>query len=1027
MLAAAALWLLGATVVTATGGRFSVRVWRTVDGLPDEAVLALTQTRDGYLWAGTLNGLARFDGNQFTPYDDNQTPGLKSSRIFRLFEDSQSNLWIGTDTAGIVEVKGGRVISVPPPEAKFRADRLASACEDATGAVWLYAQDGKLLHYRAGRVDVDTNDTIMPSYCRMIIAEKGGAVWKGTDFGLFTTGTNDLANRGPQMQRVGSLTSVNYLLASASGGFWCLAEGRIQKWRNGAVEKDLGAYPWDQQKAQVMCACEDREGNLVVGTLHDGVFWFNADGSYAHLTRPDKPSSDPDQDLSNNSILSLVVDREGNLWVGTNGGGLNRVKRSPFGVMKWTDNRTVQSVSEDKDGGLWVGYNGGLPPNLTNGAPGGAVNYFKDGVTNHWATNEDCFVRSVFVDRSNQLWVGTWGPWEQLQLLGGGLFTNVQKTPDFVTFWVQLGQMTMVGRVPPVSAIHQDRKGRMWFGARTDLLSLDDNGWTNWPVPHGDAPADVRAIADDAAGNVWIGTENDGLQELRAGKFVSFHKQDGLPSEHISSLYVDADGVLWVGTTGGLAWLRDGKWHQYTSGDGLYSDRLDYVIEDTRSNLWLGSNRGLIRVAKQALDQFARGLTNYVSCRAFAESDGLPNGQCTSGSQPAACLTHDGRLLFPTIRGLITLEAGAIKPNTNAPPVVIESVSVEGVRQGAQGLGVEPPRSVTFPAGREHLDIQYTSLNLGAAEKARFSYLMQGYETNWVSASSRDAIYSKLPPGNYRFMVRACNEDGVWSDAAASLAVTVLPPFWRRWWFIIVTTICLLGLIVSGVHYVSTQKLQRQLAGLRQQQALEKERARIARDIHDQLGASLTQVSLLGELVESDKESPGEVESHGRQISQTAREVSRALDEIVWTVNPSNDTLEGLVNYVCKYAQEYLAVAGLRYRLDAPPQLPATVISPEVRHNVFLAAKEAVTNVVRHAGAKSVFVRVRVEPAAFTLEIQDDGQGIANPAEKMAGSRNGLRNMSKRMEDIGGKFDIAPGAEGGTVIRLTVPLKNQTA
>jgi signal transduction histidine kinase len=436
----------------------------------------------------------------------------------------------------------------------------------------------------------------------------------------------------------------------------------------------------------------------------------------------------------------------------------------------------------------------------------------------------------------------------------------------------------------------------------------------------------------------------------------------------------------------------------------------------------------LIRVAKPALDQFARGLTNHVSCRAFSESDGLPNGQCTSGSQPAACRTRDGKLLFPTIRGLVTLAADAIKPNTNAPPVVIESVSVEGQRQGAQGLGLESPRSVTFPAGREHLDIEYTSLNLGAADKAGFSYLMQGYETNWFPAGgSRHATYSRLPPGKYHFLVRACNEDGVWSDTPASLAVTVLPPFWRTGWFLSVATICLLGLMIGGVHYASTQKLQRQLAGLRQQQALEKERARIARDIHDQLGASLTQVSLLGELVESDKESPGEVEAHGRQISQTAREVTRALDEIVWTVNPANDTLEGLVNYVCKYAQEYLAVAGLRYRLDAPPQLPAAAISPEVRHNVFLAAKEAVTNVVRHARAQSVFVRVRVEPAAFILEIQDDGRGVANPAEKMAGSRNGLRNMSKRMEEIGGQFEINPAPAGGTVIRLTVPLTEHSA
>ena len=206
---------------------------------------------------------------------------------------------------------------------------------------------------------------------------------------------------------------------------------------------------------------------------------------------------------------------------------------------------------------------------------------------------------------------------------------------------------------------------------------------------------------------------------------------------------------------------------------------------------------------------------------------------------------------------------------------------------------------------------------------------------------------------------------------------------------------------------------------LRQQEALEKERARIARDIHDQVGASLTQVSLLGEMVESDKNIPEEVEAHARQISQAARETSHALDEIVWTVNPSNDTLDGLINYICKHAQEYLSVAELRYRLEIPPQLPQKNISPEARHNVFLAAKEAVTNVVKHAQASEVWIRLSIAQNSFTLRIEDNGRGFA--PEKAAELRNGLTNMRKRMEDIGGTFSIAPRKEGGTVVSFTVP------
>jgi signal transduction histidine kinase len=432
-----------------------------------------------------------------------------------------------------------------------------------------------------------------------------------------------------------------------------------------------------------------------------------------------------------------------------------------------------------------------------------------------------------------------------------------------------------------------------------------------------------------------------------------------------------------------------------------------------------------MHVKKQALNAFADGKATSIACRTYGKPDGLPSGECTFGSQPSALCRYDGTLWFPTIAGLASLDPARLNINTNPPPVVIESVTV-GQLQSTNALRLPPPESVTVPAGKEDLEIQYTSLNLAAPDKCLFKYRLSrvGHPEIWSAAGNiRTVPYPKLAPGQYRFEVIACNEDGVWNEAGASLTVTILPAFWQTWWFIGVTTAGLLGMIVGGVHYVSTQKLQRQVERLRHQEALEKERARIARDIHDQVGASLTQVSLLGELVESDKDNPEEVESHARQISQTALETTRALDEIVWTVNPSNDTLDGLINYVCKYAQEYLAVAGLRYRIEVPAQLPAIPISPELRHNVFLAAKEAVTNIVRHARASSAWLRLNLEPRRFTLEIEDDGRGLTG--QEGQSTRNGLRNMRKRMEDIGGQFDIGPGSEAGTRVRLTAPLSGQ--
>jgi signal transduction histidine kinase len=487
---------------------------------------------------------------------------------------------------------------------------------------------------------------------------------------------------------------------------------------------------------------------------------------------------------------------------------------------------------------------------------------------------------------------------------------------------------------------------------------------------------------------------------------------------------MDSEGVLWVGTLGnGLIRFQAGRCVNYTTDNGLDGNGVDYIIEDGQGCLWIGSNAGLMRVKKSDLNAFAAGTLDFIPCHSYGARDGLPSDECTLGSQPAACRAADGTLWCPTIAGLVPIDPSQIQTRSNAPPVSIETVLIEGQEQGAGGPHGRPPRSVVVPPGKELLEIRYNGLNLDDPQHVRFHYLMEGYVTNWTDAGQRRAAqFSKLPPGNYQFQVTARNEDGFWNPVAATLDVTVLPAFWQKASFRAAVAGALLAGIIALVFFISTQKLQRQLAGLRQQQALEKDRARIARDIHDQVGASLTQLSLLGEMVESDKADPAEVAAHAGQICQTSRETARALDEIVWTVNPSNDTLEGLINYLCKHAQEYLAVAGLRYRLEAPAQLPAAQISPEARHNVFLAAKEAVTNIVKHARASEACIRLRLEPGAFVLEIQDNGRGPAGRAAPAAQSRNGLRNMRKRMEDIGGTFEIGPGAKGGTLVRLTAPL-----
>jgi signal transduction histidine kinase/ligand-binding sensor domain-containing protein len=970
--------------IVSTESPYIVDVWDIKDGLPDSAILSLAQTREGYLWAGTLNGLVRFDGMKFTLFVEANTPGLNSSRIAHLFEDSRGNLWLGTEGAGVAMIdRDGGIRSFDLGRGN-REGRLVATCEAAPGEIWMATENGLLGHYRDGKLDVSE-----ASGAKWLLMEKGQLL-VGFAVGLFarqepTNGMVAFVQAAPVNSRL------DYVLASRTGGYWMLADGRVQKIRNGQRERDLGTYLWGT--APVSAACEDAQGNLVVGTLGDGVYWFDATGNYTHLSA----------ELSHPFILSLVVDREGNLWIGTNGGGLDRVKRSAFRVLAGSEGKVVQSVAEDNQGGLWVAYNGNR------------IDYLRSTNEHQFGLHQDpqgVYAKSVFVDRNQHVWAGFQVPY------GSGLFyfninnRSFQEVPS------------VIAPYQTVSVIFQDRAGALWIGTQTGAARWDDNELRLLTAEKGLPGNEVRAIAEGLKDEMWIAT-GAGLARLDGTNISVFHKKDGLPSDDLSCLWMDNDGVLWIGTRGsGLARFDGKKWTRFTMAEGLSGNSIGYLIEDGKTNLWIGSNVGLMRADKASLNKFAAGLAESIVCRTYVEADGLYSRQCTQGSQPAACLSTNGTLWFPTTWGLVSLDPGALSKNEYLPPVIIEAVLVEGEQQASSALRPGATSKVILSPGRQHVEIRYTSLNLGSAERSRFKYRLNPHDKNWTEDDGhvRVARYNRLPPGEYKFEVMAANEDGVWNPTAATLAIYVQPPFWRTIWFIGVASLLFVGTIVLVVHYFSTQKLQRQLAVLRQQEELERERARIARDLHDQLGANLTQVALLGELAETDKSLPDEVESHARQISQTARETTKSLDEIVWAVNPSNDTLDGLINYICKYAQEYFELAGIRYRLEVPAQLPKRSLPPDVRHNVFLAAKEAINNVVKHAKASTARLRLNLRADHFVLEIEDDGRGLP-PGAEVTG-RNGLRNMRRRLEDTGGTFSITPAAERGTVVRLTVPIKD---
>ena len=696
----ACLWLsllaggLGLGAAELTDSPYTVESWSNEEGLPQSSVISVIQTRDGYLWLGTLRGLVRFDGNRFTIFNEFNTPGLNSDQIVFLFEDSHTNLWVGTDTAGVVLIKDGRAqtINIGPIG---HESRLTSACEDTNGAVWLYTADARLTRWQNGRAEtLSLFQPPPPAFSRLVTAEKAGPIWiseyeapfpgMNTVVGMFSFRSENFHPAALAIEQNFQARRIDYILASRNGGLWRLLDGRVQKW-SGQVQ-DFGPYPWGDDT--VKTACEDASGNLIVGTFRSGVYWFDADGNYRHITR--------EQGLSSDYVLSLCLDREGDLWVGTDGDGLNRVKKkvflSPVNLSPWS----VQSVARDGNGGLWTAFN-------ANG-----LAYWRTNAAQHFGVGHGQNAWTVLVDHQQQVWVGA---------LNEGLFQlqNGEFQPA--------AGAELLGR--QIFALFEDRSGQVWAGTGNGLAVWNGQAWKIYTTRDGLPENTVRAIAQDPAGVYWIGTENQGVTRLQGGRFTLLPASpNGPPGNDISTLYIDRAGTLWVGTAGhGLACLNNGRWSHFSTDNGLDGNSISYLIEDDAGNLWIGSNKGLMRIPETS-----DGL-NLADIRTFGRADGLPSRECTIGSQPAACRADDGSLWFPTTKGLVSVNPSDLTTNHLLPLVMIESVRVDNHEQKTNLLSSAWSQTILLPPGSEQLEIHYTGLHFSAPREMRFRYQLEGHES----------------------------------------------------------------------------------------------------------------------------------------------------------------------------------------------------------------------------------------------------------------------------------------------------------
>jgi signal transduction histidine kinase len=422
-----------------------------------------------------------------------------------------------------------------------------------------------------------------------------------------------------------------------------------------------------------------------------------------------------------------------------------------------------------------------------------------------------------------------------------------------------------------------------------------------------------------------------------------------------------------------------------------------------------------------------------VNCLSYGKADGMPTLECSGGLQPPGGRTTDGRLWFPTSKGLAVFNPEEAKVNQLPPPVIIENMLADGRTVTPFPVGDAP---LHIPPGPRRFEFRYTALSFVVPEKVRFKYRLEGLEPDWVDAGTkRSANYSHIPPGSYTFHVIACNSEGVWNDSGATLAFTVQPYFWQEWRFRIPAGLAavasLAGAVAGIVLWIARRRMRLKLERLERLRAVERERARIAQDIHDNLGANLTRISLLSQSANSELENPAQAAVQLERIYGTARELTRAMDEIVWAVNPQYDTLDSLASYLGNFAQEFLGSLDIRCRLDVPLQLPQWPVTAEVRHNLFLAFKEALHNVVKHAAASEVQVALKLEANQLTLTVADNGRDFVvndpapkpptNPDRIMHG--HGLPNMKRRLAEIGGACEVHGEPGQGTTVTFRVPLR----
>jgi signal transduction histidine kinase/ligand-binding sensor domain-containing protein len=961
--------------------------WTTERGLPGDTVRAVTQTRDGYLWVATQAGLARFDGVRFHVFSKQNEPAFRSNECNVLLEGRDGSLWVGTIGGGLLRYREGRFDVYGRAEG-LPTDVVNGLYEDREGRLWVTSYEALTLFDGRGFRSFPTADAARHVYATPFHEDEAGRVWffHARGFNYNNAGTllfyeDGELRGGEEAARLFPFKTAGAFSAFAGrgGAVWLNSRESHTLARFGRGGGEAGApatYGVDGEAPTL--AQEDAEGNLWMATGGDGLRVLS--GGRVHTVAAGG--------MPRGGLNALYADREGNLWAGSSS-GLTRLRRQAFKAYTTAEglsDETVWTTFEDSRGDVWFGTNGGV-----NRLRGGRFRIFgrRDGFAADGAV-------SVAEDAEGRLW-----------------FASTLGLTSFKDGRARVYERGDGLLSENVRGVLVDRAGRVWVGTLGGLNLFEGGRFKAYTTAEGLPHNNVLFMHEDRAGRVWVGTPA-GLARIEDdGRFRVFRAADGLGSDIVIAAHDASDGSLWFGTVGGgLARFEGEQFKAVTTAAGLGDDTVTRILEDDAGRLWMGSTRGVLRASLRELNAVADGAAAQFTCVAYGKADGLPTNDCSGGTQPAGWRARDGRLWFPTSKGVAVVDPARLGRNRVAPPVVVESLVVD---REARALKDE----LVLQAGSRAVEFHFTALSFVDPARVRFRYRLEGFDRDWVDAGARrEAFYTNLPPGAYRFRVSAANEDGVWNEEGAAVSFRLRPYFYQTVWFYALCAV-LLGALMWGVHRVRVRQLRREFA------AVLAERNRIARELHDTLAQGFTGVSMQLEAVSAKL---GGAEAAREHLNRARLLVRSSLAEARRSVRDlRSELLDGasLGEALAGVARQLTDGSGVRAEVSVggtQRRLPE-----RVERNLFRVGQEALTNAARHAGATRVRVRLDYEGGRVRLEVEDDGRGFRASEQTNGGDSGGfgLEGMRERVTQLGGELHIDSRPGAGTQVTATVPFSDE--